>query len=168
MVTAAIRRPHPLAPDTYERLLAIGCTVMLAFLAAALFRGRADWHAIHAAVWLHLATIAVALGLSPVLLLRPRGTASHRAIGWTWTVAMIGTAAISLFIRDANGGGFSVIHILSAAVLILVPRMVWNARRHRVAAHRRSVRAIVTGALLIAGFFTFPFDRLLGHWLFAP
>jgi hypothetical protein len=26
---------------------------------------------------------------------------------------------------------------------------------------------LATGALLIAGFFTFPFDRLLGHWLFA-
>jgi uncharacterized membrane protein len=33
--------------------------------------------------------------------------------------------------------------------------------------HRRGVRAMVTGALLIAGFFTFPFDRLLGHWLFS-
>jgi uncharacterized membrane protein len=33
--------------------------------------------------------------------------------------------------------------------------------------HRRSVRAMVTGALLIAGFFTFPFNRLLGHWLFS-
>ena len=25
----------------------------------------------------------------------------------------------------------------------------------------------ITGALLVAGFFTFPFDRLLGHWLFG-
>jgi hypothetical protein len=26
---------------------------------------------------------------------------------------------------------------------------------------------MVLGALLIAGFFTFPFNRLLGHWLFS-
>ena len=33
--------------------------------------------------------------------------------------------------------------------------------------HRGSVRGMVTGALLVAGFFTFPFDRMLGHWLFS-
>ena len=36
------------------------------------------------------------------------------------------------------------------------------ARTHKVALHRSSVRGMVTGALLIAGFFTFPFGRLLG------
>ena len=45
--------------------------------------------------------------------------------------------------------------------------IVWRARTHRVAAHRRSIRGIVIGALLVAGFFTFPFDRLLGSWLFG-
>ena len=59
------------------------------------------------------------------------------------------------------------IHIISAVTLVLVPRLVWTARHHRVAQHRRAVRGLVTGALLIAGFFTFPFDRLLGHWLFG-
>ena len=29
------------------------------------------------------------------------------------------------------------------------------------------VRGLVIGALLIAGFFTFPFNRLLGSWLFS-
>jgi len=29
------------------------------------------------------------------------------------------------------------------------------------------VRGLIIGALLIAGFFTFPFHRLLGHWLFG-
>jgi hypothetical protein len=46
-----------------------------------------------------------------------------------------------------------------------IPR---NARSHNVPAHRRAVRGLVVGALLAAGFFTFAFDRLLGHWLFAP
>ena len=35
-----------------------------------------------------------------------------------------------------------------------------------LARHRRSVHGMVIGALLIAGFFTFPFNRLLGAWLF--
>ena len=74
---------------------------------------------------------------------------------------------LTLGIKGINHGGFSVIHILSLWVLIQVPILWWTARTHRVARHRRSVRGMVTGALLIAGFFTFPFDRLLGHWLFG-
>ena len=51
--------------------------------------------------------------------------------------------------------------------MIQVPIIVWNARAHNVRRHRTDVRAMVTGALLIAGFFTFPFNRLLGQWLFG-
>jgi uncharacterized membrane protein len=36
-----------------------------------------------------------------------------------------------------------------------------------VARHRRTIRALVIGALLVAGFFTFPFGRMLGVWLFG-
>jgi uncharacterized membrane protein len=48
-----------------------------------------------------------------------------------------------------------------------LPLLVWHARRHNHAKHRAAVRGIVTGALLIVGFFTFPFDRLMGEWLFG-
>ncbi len=70
-------------------------------------------------------------------------------------------------IRGLNGGSLSVIHILSAWTLIQVPLIVWAARSHNIARHRAAVRGMVTGALLIAGIFTFPFGRLLGHWLFG-
>jgi uncharacterized membrane protein len=45
--------------------------------------------------------------------------------------------------------------------------LVWYARRHQVARHRGAVRGMVMGALLVAGFFTFPFGRLMGRWLFG-
>ena len=48
-----------------------------------------------------------------------------------------------------------------------VPLIVWAARRHDHRRHRNAVRAMVAGALIIAGIFTFPFDRLLGRWLFG-
>ena len=80
---------------------------------------------------------------------------------------MILTALVSFTIRDTNKGGLSFIHILSIWTLIQVPLIFWSARTHDVRKHRSSVRGMVLGALLIAGFFTFPFDRLLGHWLFA-
>jgi uncharacterized membrane protein len=50
---------------------------------------------------------------------------------------------------------------------MLVPVIVISARRHQHAQHRGAVRGMVSGALLIAGFFTFAPDRLLGGWLFG-
>jgi uncharacterized membrane protein len=65
------------------------------------------------------------------------------------------------------GDSRSVIHLLSAFVVLVAPMIWWTAKTDRVATHRRMVRRMVTGALIIAGSFTFPFGRLLGHWLFA-
>lgn len=78
---------------------------------------------------------------------------------------MLLAALVSLTIRLNKDGSFSVIHILSVYVLVMVPRFVWQARTHQVARHRSGVRGMVIGALLVAGFFTFPFGRLLGRWL---
>ena len=155
------------AADTYERVLAAGAVVLLAAVLTALVRGRAHWDAVPAVVWLHLGTILVALVLTPVMLLRPRGDRSHRRLGWVWCAAMFLTAAISFAIRDIGHGGFSVIHLLSVFTLVNVPLIVWAARTHNLRAHRRAVRGMTTGALLVAGFFTFPFGRMLGRWLFG-
>ena len=80
---------------------------------------------------------------------------------------MLATAISSFFIRQTGNGSFSLIHLLSILTLVQVPRLWWFARTHQVDRHRRAVRVMVAGALLVAGFFTFPFDRLLGHWLFG-
>ena len=168
MATAAAgKRAHPFAPDIYERILAVGAMILLAAMVTAILKGRGEWDRIDAIVWVHLATIFVALVLTPVMLLRPRGDRLHRKLGWVWTVSMLLTSVDSLFIHMTNPGGFSIIHILSAWTIIQVPIIGWSARQHNVVRHRRSVRGMVTGALLIAGFFTFPFNRLLGHWLFS-
>lgn len=156
----------PLAPDLFERILAVAALLLLAAMLTALFRGQDEWHRLSPFLWGHLATIATALLLTPVMLLRRRGDRLHRQLGYVWIAAMFGTAFVSLFIRDINRGGFSFIHILSVWTLIQVPMIFWAARTHQIAKHRSAVRAMVLGALLIAGFFTFPFDRLMGHWLF--
>ncbi|UVO54944.1 DUF2306 domain-containing protein [Sphingomonas sp. SUN039] len=163
------RAPYgkPLTPDPFERVLSVGAVVLLACIVVAVAKGRAQWGMIPAMVWPHLLTIVIAVALTPVMLLRRRGDTLHRQLGWVWVVAMLATAASSFFIRDINHGGFSFIHILSLWTLFQVPLIVWSARTHNVRQHRSSVRGMVTGALLVAGFFTFPFDRLLGHWLFS-
>ena len=160
-------RKHPHAADTYERGLAIGAVILLGCVIAAVVRGQSDWVRVPATVWLHLGTMVVALALKPVMLLRPRGDGLHRRLGWVWVAAMILTAFLSLLIANPHLNRFSYIHILSVWVLIQTPIIAYAARNHNIKRHRRGVRAMVTGALLIAGFFTFPFNRMLGAWLFG-
>ena len=152
-------------PDRMEHVLGWGSLAMLAIMGAALLRGHAEWHMIPWPLWPHLATVAVALALTPAILWRRRGDARHRVLGYVWLTAMATTALVSFAIRTTNEGGLSIIHLLSAWVLFQVPLIVWSARSHDWARHRRSVRGMVIGALLIAGAFTLPFGRLLGHWL---
>jgi uncharacterized membrane protein len=169
--TMAADRPRPkkisLRPDPLDRILAAAATVLLGFVLAALWRGRGEWHQIPLVVWLHLATIVAAVALTPLMLLRRRGDRLHRRLGWVWAAAMALTALFSFGVRGINQGGFSLIHILSAWTLIQVPLIVRAARRHEHAKHRAAVRGMVIGALLVAGFFTVPFDRLMGRWLFG-
>lgn len=154
-----------ITPDRLEKLLGGLALVMLGCVLAAVLRGHGEWARVPAVVWLHLATITVALALTPVLMWRPRGTRNHRRLGYAWSGAMLLTAIDSLFVRLTNPGQFSPIHALSAMTVVLVPVLVLSARRHDRERHRRAVRGMIVGALLVAGFFTFPFGRLLGRWL---
>ena len=167
-VAGAQARPaKPISADGFERVLALAAAILLAMVIAALVRGYPRWHEVPTTVWAHLVTIMVALALTPIMLLRRRGDRWHRRLGTIWVVAMILTALASFAVRNANHGQFSFIHILSVWTLIQVPIIWWSARTHRVRQHRSSVRGMVTGALLIAGFFTFPFNRMLGQFLFG-
>jgi uncharacterized membrane protein len=162
-------RPYPLSGPAplLDRALAAGAIVMLAFVLLAVARGHAHLASQPLAILSHLATIMVALALAPIILLAPKGTRPHRAIGFAWCAAMALTALISFAIKGINPGHFSPIHLLSLFTLAQIPLIVWSARTHRIVRHRRAVRMTVLGALLIAGAFTFPFNRLLGRWLFG-
>lgn len=162
-------RRRPLDANLFEKVLA-GCAILLIVaVVSALMRGMISgaWREVPAIVWLHIATIGTALVLTPVMLLRRRGDRAHRRLGYVWVLAMAATAVASLFVKVINPGHFSWIHILSVWTLIQLPLIVWHAREHRHAKHRRSVIFMTTGALVIAGVFTFPPGRLLGHWLFG-
>jgi uncharacterized membrane protein len=160
-------RRHPWAPEAFDKVLAFAAAVLLAAVLAALTRGFAEWGRVPAVIWAHMLTIVVALALTPVMLLRRRGDPPHRVLGWIWAGALFLTAAISFEVRTINPGGFSLIHLLSLLTIVQVPLIVLHARRHDWKRHRAAVRGMVTGALLVAGFFTFPFGRLMGTWLFG-
>lgn len=159
--------PEQLLPDLFDRILCAGAVILFAALCMALWRGQKDWPQIPLALWFHIATIATALVLTPIMLLRKRGDKWHRQLGWLWVAALLATAIASFDIRLLNRGSFSIIHGLSVWTLIQCAVIFWSARTHNVARHRSAVRGMVLGALLIAGFFTFPFNRLLGQWLFG-
>ncbi|HTU10814.1 MAG TPA: DUF2306 domain-containing protein [Allosphingosinicella sp.] len=161
------KAPVSLKPDLWDRVLASAAIVLLVMVCAALARGYGQWQRVPLVVWGHILTIVVALALTPVMLLRRRGDRLHRRLGWVWAGAMLLTAVDSLFVRGINAGSLSLIHIFSFWTLVNVPLIVWSARTHNVAAHRASVRGMIFGALVIAGIFTFPFNRLMGHWLFG-
>lgn len=161
------RYNKPTAPDVVERIAAFLAIALLAAAVIAVWKGRPQWAMLPWQLWLHLATLAVALALTPVMMLRRRGDNRHRLLGWIWAVCMFVTALISFDIRGINGGGLSPIHILSAITVVGVPVLILSARRRDIGRHRGQARGFVIGALLIAGFFTFPFDRLLGQWLFG-
>lgn len=168
--TAASAPPRAkisLRPALVDRILSGAALVLLAFVLTALWRGRAEWGEVPAFVWGHIATILAAVMLTPVMLLRRRGDRLHRRLGWVWASSMALTALLTFWIRGLNQGALSWIHILSAWTLIQVPLIVWAARTHDHRRHRNAVRGMVAGALLIAGIFTFPFDRMLGRWLFG-
>jgi len=174
MASTAPARPigHRILPN--ELLAAASLALALAAVAA-VARGRAEWGQVPPLIWVHLGAIVTATALTPVMLLRAKGTPPHRLLGRGWIAAMLVAAVSSLFFRTGAGpgcvgvftGDVSPIHLLSVFTMVQVPLIYVRARAHDRSGHERAVRGMVVGALLIAGFFTFPFNRLLGHWLFG-
>ncbi len=147
-----------------EYAAALGAGVALAVTFYALWKGWAAIDQLPTAVVFHLFTLVPALVLTPFLFIGSKGVRMHRILGWTWSILMLATAVSTLFIRDA-GGNFSLIHIFTVITLVSVPRLLFNARKHRVMQHRWSVLGLVFGALLIAGFFAFVGNRFLAQAL---
>jgi uncharacterized membrane protein len=161
------RYDKPLTPDKLERVAAALSVILLFVATVAVVKGQSQWAILPWQLWVHLGTLAIALAITPFILLRKRGNSTHRLFGWIWAICMFTTALISFDLRLMNKGGLSLIHILSVLTLIGVPVLVLSARRHDIRRHRNQARSFVVGALLVAGFFTFPFNRLLGSWLFT-
>jgi len=108
----------------------------------------------------HAAMAGAALLVGAAVLARPKGTASHRALGWTWVVLMASVASSSFAIRY---NGFSWIHGLSVYTLFALAFGVMHARRRNIKAHRLTMISIFVGALLITGLFTLLPQRLIGQ-----
>jgi uncharacterized membrane protein len=68
----------------------------------------------------------------------------------------------SFFIHEIKLiGPFNPIHLLSIFTLVMLPLAVAHARHRQVQKHRKAMTSIFTGALVIAGAFTFLPGRIM-------
>jgi len=124
-------------------------------------------HPLTPTVVLHLGAALLALAIGTLNLARPKGTRSHRALGWLW-VALMATAAISSFwiFGLRQGAGPSLVHLLSAWTLVALVCAIVAIRRGNVRAHKAFMIGTFVG-LLGAGVGALAPGRLLARLLFA-
>jgi len=114
------------------------------------------------AIQIHAFSAMAAFALGAVQLAAPKGTLPHRAIGWIWVALMVVVSATAFWIHELRlWGPWSPIHLLAIFTLAMLPLAVLHARRHRVVSHRNAMIGIFTGALAIAGLFTFVPGRIM-------
>ena len=119
-------------------------------------------------IQLHAFAAMAAFALGAVQLAAPKGTLPHRTLGWIWVLLMLIVATSSFWIHELRvWSQWSPIHLLAIFTLVMLPLAVMHARRHRVGRHRNAMIALFTGALVIAGLFTFAPGRIMHAVVFG-
>ena len=120
------------------------------------------------AIQVHAFSAMAAFALGILQLAAPKGTLPHRTVGWIWVVLMAIVCVTAFWIHEIRmWGPWSPIHLLAIFTLVMLPLAVVHARRHRVDGHRRAMIGIFTGALLVAGAFTFYPGRIMHAVVFG-
>lgn len=121
--------------------------------------------------YVHLFTVVPAFLLATVLLLRRKGTDSHKLLGKLFLCLILFTSATTLFMPAEVGsrffGHFGFIHLLSLNVIIGAV-IAWRAaRRGDIKTHKANMIGMYVFGFLVAGAFAFMPGRLLHQWLFG-
>ena len=114
-------------------------------------------------VYVHFIAALAAMAIGAVQLARPKGTAGHRVIGWTWAALMMVVALSSLWIPAFLA--FTWIHLFTLFVMVTLPLALYRAHRGEGAGHAKGMRGIYVGGLIVAGVFAFMPGRVLGNLL---
>ncbi len=117
-----------------------------------------------AIIQLHVCAALLALVSGSVVMLRRKGTRTHRQLGWIYAAAMVTVASSSLFIT--RNGSYSAIHLLTALTLIALPYGLLARRAGNIPAHRSAMISLFAG-LAIAGAFTLVPGRLMHQIAFG-
>lgn len=124
------------------------------------------WIAQPIAIKLHMTVALIALAIGIVVMLRPKGKGLHKALGWSWVVAMAVTAVSSFFITTLSST-LSWLHLLSGWTVISLPMAVYAIRRRNIRAHAGAMTGMFVGGLIIAGAFNFLPGRLMWRMFFG-
>ena len=120
-------------------------------------------------IQVHAYAAMAAFVVGVVQLGRPKGTFTHRTIGWLWVSLMLVVSVSAFFIHTIRmWGPWSPIHLLAIFTLLMLPVAVWNAHRHQVERHRLAMISLFLGALVIAGAFTLVPGRIMHAVVFGP
>ncbi len=117
---------------------------------------------------IHAFAALAALVLGVIQLAGPKGTAMHRIIGWSWVVLMAIIAISSFNIQVIKQfGPFSLIHLLSVLVLVMLPLAIFYARKRNIIGHRKTMTRLFLGGLVVAGIFTLMPGRVMNAVVFG-
>ena len=124
------------------------------------------------AVKLHVATVLPAFVLGAYLILASKkGAPLHRALGYLYLSLMGATSLAAMFVHGIAPDwplGLSPIHLFVPLTLYYAIAGWRAARAHNVRAHKNAMLGLYTGALLIAGAFTFLPGRIMFRIFFGP
>jgi len=104
-------------------------------------------HGVPLVVYVHMTAALTALVLGTVQLARPKGTYSHKTLGWVWVTLMLTVAVSSLWIPS------------------FLQFAIWKIRHGNVRGHAGAMKGLYIGGLVIAGIFTLVPGRLIGNLL---
>lgn len=116
-------------------------------------------------IQMHLVAVLPALLLAVFILLRKKGTESHKLLGRVWTALMFFTALSSFFIL--SNGQFSWIHILSVVTIVSVGLGVWAIKHGRVRMHYGCMGGAFIGAIIAGVFAAIIPGRVVYNFLFG-
>lgn len=107
------------------------------------------FNALSPAIKVHLFTALAAIVLGAVLMTVRKGRTFHRMAGWVWVVLVMTAAGATLFITSLNHGSWSILHLFTGWVLLVLPLAVFWAKRHEVARHRKTMMGLFYGGFAI-------------------
>lgn len=119
------------------------------------------------AVQIHIIAAVTSLILGIAMFVRVKGTPSHKIIGKLFLALMLVTATSAIFIRYINDGSFSWIHIFVPVTFFAAWETVHYIRKGNLKGHKRAVKGLFFGALLIPGVLSFLPGRTMWMMVFG-
>jgi len=102
-------------------------------------------------------------------LMLPKGTKSHRYIGYTWVGLMLWVSISSFWIQTIKIiGPFSPIHFLSVFTIWTIFEAIRSVRNGDVKRHKHMLKSLYALALILTGLFTRLPGRIMNMVPFGP